>query len=95
VAGDGEQPEGELRQTNPIRGADRVKRSQSPLWAGGVLVGTSRITPYGVTTNAGPIVQNEANLRRVAYPGVPLCYHSDVPVVRGRVQEATSWRDGA
>ena len=30
---------------------------------GGVLAGRSRITPYGVTTNAGPIVRNKPNLQ--------------------------------
>ncbi len=43
-------------------GACRVKQSQFSSSARGMLKGTSRITPHGVTTNAGPSVRNEPNL---------------------------------
>jgi hypothetical protein len=40
----------------------RAKRSQFPSSARGVFKGTSRITPQGVTANAGPSTSNKANL---------------------------------
>ncbi len=45
--------EGKPQAAESRRGTDRAKRSQFTSSPDGVLVGTSRITPYGVTTNAG------------------------------------------
>jgi hypothetical protein len=50
-----------FRRAGPLGPVDRAKQSQFPGSARGGLQGTSRITPHGVTTNAGPIVRNKAN----------------------------------
>ncbi len=41
-----------------------AKQSQSSSLARGVFQGISKITPHGVTTNAGPSVRNKANSQR-------------------------------
>ncbi len=54
-------------------GAKDAKRSQFPSAARGVLKGTSRITPHGVTTNPGLTVSNKANSGVRPGPGGRSC----------------------
>ena len=68
------------------------KQSQFSSSARGGLQGISRITPHGVTTNAGPIVPNKANRpsrsRRRRYPTIPVFHHSSIPVAAVRAKQS-------